>query len=134
MRQLIFLLLFFLPLTAQENDPQQLYLSLNIGEGKYLQLSDGSTYEIAPEDRLFASYWITPFPLMISESGNTEYPVRITNLNTGTMVNGKQIDTKEFIEEEAKEHAKQAPHTSTPQKPNLKPKTQPTPQKQPSTQ
>ena len=130
--------IFFLQVTchivAQESDHQQLYLSLNIDDGKYLQLSDGSTYEIAPKDRLYSSYWITPFPLMVSKSDNSEYPVRITNLNTGTGVNGKQVETKELIEEEAKEHAKKTPHTATPEKTKPKSKTQPTPQKQPSTQ
>ncbi|NGX38422.1 MAG: hypothetical protein K1000chlam2_01595 [Chlamydiae bacterium] len=125
MRYIIYLVLFCLPLAAQESDHQQLYLSLNIDEGKYLQLSDGSTYEIDPDDRLYSSYWITPFPLMISKSDNSEYPVRITNLNTDTGVNGKQVKTKEVIEEESKEHAKQTPHTPTPEKEKSKPKTSP---------
>lgn len=77
----------------------QLSLSLNIGKGAILELSDGSSYEINPEDRLYTIYWITPFPIRISESGNPDYPVKITNMNTGRAVSGKQISTQELLEE-----------------------------------
>ncbi|NGX47375.1 MAG: hypothetical protein K1000chlam3_00748 [Chlamydiae bacterium] len=83
---------------------EQLYLSLNIDEGAKLELSDGSTYEIAPEDHLYSSYWITPFPIMLGKSDNRKYPVKITNMNTGTSVSGKQISTRQMLEEEAKKH------------------------------
>ncbi len=96
----------------KEDHPQkrkeQLYLSLNIDDGSKLELSDGSTYEIAPEDHLYTAYWITPFPVMLGKSDNPDYPVLITNMNTGTSVSGKQISTRKMLEEEAQKQ-KQVP-------------------------
>ncbi len=77
----------------------QLYLSLNIDNGSKLELSDGSTYEVAPEDRLYSVYWITPFPLRLSDSDDDKYPIKITNMNTGTSVNARQISTRQMLEE-----------------------------------
>jgi len=121
---------------------EQLFLSLNIEDGAKLELSDGSTYEIAPEDHLYTMYWITPFPISLGDSGDKKYPVKITNLNTGTSVKGKQISTEKLLEESEKEgietpppkleEKKPDPKTPTPkpktQKP--KPKTQSPPTKQ----
>jgi hypothetical protein len=79
MRWLFFLLLLLTPLYPQEdggNSESQLYLSLNINDGAILQLSDGTTYEIAPNDRLYSAYWITPFPLSVGASGDPDYPIK----------------------------------------------------------
>lgn len=106
-----------------QEQKEQLYLSLNIAEGSRLELSDGKTYEIDPEDRIYSSFWITPIPLMLGRSGDPEYPVKITNLNTGTSVNGKQVSTRKIIEE-SERLEKQAPRPSkpeiTPKKPTIK--------------
>lgn len=103
MGKIFLFLLFFFPLLGQNESPErkeQLYLSMNIGEGDKLELSDGSTYQLDPQDKLFASYWITPIPIMLSESKDPDYPVKITNLNTGTSVNGKKISTRDYLREE----------------------------------
>lgn len=113
-------LFFLLATPAQEpssSSDESLYLSLNIEEGKRLELSDGSTYEIAPEDRLYTIYWITPFPIMLGKSDDPDYPVKITNVTTGTSVNGKKISTKEMLEEE-KGKSGQAPPPSIKPPPN----------------
>lgn len=129
MRILFIFFLLFSPLFSQDRKPhateEQLYLSLNIGQGDTLELSDGSTYQIDPEDKLYASYWITPIPIMLSESGNQEYPVKITNLNTGNFVKGKKIDTRKFLQEEYEKRRPMPPqpNESPPQelkKPNEK--------------
>jgi len=101
MRWISLFLLLFASLICHETDNEdQLYLSLNIADGERLELSNGSTYEIAPADRIYSAYWVTPFPIMLSESGDPEYPVKIINMNTGTFVRGKQIVTSEMLEEE----------------------------------
>ncbi|MDN3506873.1 MAG: hypothetical protein P0S96_06555 [Simkaniaceae bacterium] len=107
-----------------EKPNEQLYLSLNIAEGSRLELSDGKTYEIDPEDRIYTSFWITPIPLMVGKSGDPGYPVKITNLNTGTSVNGKQVSTRKIIEE-SERLDKQVPRSSKPEieKAPKKPKT-----------
>ncbi len=119
----------------KEDHPQkrkeQLYLSLNIEDGAKLELSNGSTYEIAPEDHLYTAYWITPFPVMLGKSDNPDYPVLITNMNTGTSVSGKQISTRKMLEEAQKQ--KQVPQEQ-PYSPRSKTQQQKTPQQQkPST-
>ena len=76
-----------------------LSISLNIDKGAKLELSDGSAFEIDPLDRIYSSLWITPFRITLSESGDAEYPVRITNQQTGTSVNGKPILKRQAIED-----------------------------------
>ncbi|MES2345674.1 MAG: hypothetical protein V4494_07050 [Chlamydiota bacterium] len=66
-----------------------LYLSENISGGKQIRLSDGSLYDISPDDTEFTAFWITPFPIAISPSGDPIYPFLITNTNTGTSVKAK---------------------------------------------
>lgn len=82
-----------------KKEDDQLYLSLNVGEGRKLELSDGSSYEIAPEDQVYAAFWITPFAVSVGKSGDPNYPVKITNLNSGTSVRAKEISTEELIHE-----------------------------------
>lgn len=104
MRWLLLLTLLLTPVYPQEGGGEsesQLYLSLNIDDGARLQLSDGTTYEIAPEDRLYSAYWITPFPLTIGASGDPDYPISITNLNSRRSVRGKKIDTEAFLQRES---------------------------------
>lgn len=108
-------------------DDEQLYLSFNIDDGEKLELSDGSTYEIAPEDRLYTVYWITPFPVRLGDSNNPKYPVKITNMTTGTSVKGKRISTQQMLQEE-EEKQKALPPQPSPEQPAATPKTSPSPQ------
>ncbi len=94
---------------------RQLMLSLNIENGAKLELTDGSLYEIDPDDRIYSALWITPFKISLSESDDAEYPVRITNLQTGTSVNGKPIPKEKILEEKQ-------PTKPEPEKPQKKPK------------
>ena len=148
MRWLSLFLLLFAPLFSQHgDDDDQLYLSLNIADGQRIQLSNGSTYAIAPADQIYSAYWITPFPIMLSESGDPAYPTKITNMYTGTFVRGKQLVTSEVLEEERQkqlerekmdktkphppeEKDKAKPETKPEAKPEATPKSQ-TPAKKP---
>lgn len=107
-----------------------LYLSLNIGQGAYLQFSDGKTYEIDPDDRIYSSFWITPFPAKIEESDDPDYPVAITNLYTGTMVKGKEVSTKDLLKKEKEKTESLPPLSIEPKKETApkEPKTPKTPQ------
>ena len=73
------------------NAPQSLYLSLNIENGKKLQLSDGKIYEVAPDDVPYAAPWITPFTMLIKPSEDPDYPLLIVNRDSGTRVRVKEI-------------------------------------------
>lgn len=119
----------FEPKQSLVKQNEQLYLSFNINEGEKLELSDGSTYEIAPEDRLYTIYWITPFPVKLGRSNNPKYPVKITNMNTGTSVKGRQVSTQEMLKEaEARQKA-----LPPPKQPQPTPSPAPTPPKRNNT-
>ncbi len=68
-----------------------LYLSENIEGGKKLRLTDGSVYEVSPDDLNLTGFWITPFPIKILPSRDPQYPYLIINMNTGTAVKAKQL-------------------------------------------
>jgi len=67
-------------------------LSENLDGGQKLRLSDGSLYAIAPKDTIRTALWITPFPIDITESGDPEYPCKLTNTNTNSSVFAKQLE------------------------------------------
>jgi hypothetical protein len=79
-----------------------LYLSQNIDNGKVLELSDGSRWEVAPDDVESAAFWITPFSLYFTPNTNTAdngtYPVKIVNENTGIGVKVKQLRKANEVE------------------------------------
>ena len=115
-----------IPIQVPSSDNQEpIFLSLNVENGAKLKFSDGSIYEIDPNDRIYTIYWITPIPFTFGTSDNPQYPIKITNVNTGTAVKGKPISEKEFLK----------PRQSTPVEedifPTLKPPS-PTPPQQPS--
>lgn len=66
-------------------------LSENLNNGKQLRLSDGSLYEVSPDDVGLTGFWITPFEVKILPSRDATYPVLLVNTNTGTAVKAKQI-------------------------------------------
>jgi len=72
------------------SNAQSLSLSINIDNGKKLELSDNSIWEIAPGDVLRASAWIIPFPVKLSPSNDPAYPYLITNTVSGDSVKAKR--------------------------------------------
>ncbi|MCB1107239.1 MAG: hypothetical protein KDK76_04000 [Chlamydiia bacterium] len=73
---------------AHENMQQEQDLSVteNLHDGKILILSDGSTWEVAPQSLSVSQTWIFPAPLNISKSTNTYYPYEITNIQTSSSI------------------------------------------------
>lgn len=74
-----------------EESATQLYLSVNIESGKKLLLSDNSLYEVAPSDVKTASTWLTPFPIKIEQSGDTTYPLKLTNMTSGATIKARSV-------------------------------------------
>jgi len=110
---ILFCAAIYSPTEPEKNQTQsQLYLSLNVDSGSRLQFSDGSTYEIAPADQVYSSSWLSPFPVMMEKSGNSEYPVKITNLQTKTSVNAKPITKEEFFKKDEPAPVKPTPKTA----------------------
>ena len=79
----------FLPLACVAV-PQAPYLSENINEGASLELSDGSAYEVAPDDRAKAAYWIAPFSITIEKSDDPNYPLKLIDQQTKQAIKVKQ--------------------------------------------
>ena len=89
---------------AKKKVETEVYLSQNINNGQKLELSDGSVWEVQPEDVNKASFWITPFPLEILPNedplDNTVYPKKILNKYTGVTVKVKELRAPNPIQPE----------------------------------
>lgn len=83
---------FILPPDIIGNTP--LSLNINIQNGQELVLSDGTHWEVAPEDRKISDIWLTPFPLQIIPSDSKEYPFFILNLTSKEKVKAKQLSSE----------------------------------------
>lgn len=70
-------------LIAVQKTPTQSSLSLdvNIQSGSQLILSDGSRWEVDPQDRPVSSLWLTPVPLILAGSDSAEYPKILINVD-----------------------------------------------------
>jgi hypothetical protein len=81
---------------------ESLYLSQNIDNGKILELSDGSRWEVAPSDVERASFWIVPFPLYFVDNNdpfdNVTYPKKIVNQNTNLGIKVRQVRAPSQLE------------------------------------
>jgi hypothetical protein len=70
-------------------------LSENRFQGRVLVLSDGSTWEVAPKDRGLAASWITPVPMTITQSVDSEYPYKIINQQSGSFITARDSNLAE---------------------------------------
>lgn len=89
---------------AKKKDDTEIYLSQNINNGQKLELSDGSIWEVMPDDVNKASFWIVPFPLEFIPNEDpidqAQYPQKILNRNTGVTVKVKMITPPNPIQPE----------------------------------
>lgn len=72
------------------------YVVENLHNGSYIRLDDGNIYAISPDDIQTSSMWILPFPLVIEESNDPDYPYLLVNENTGSSVKAKQSSSSEI--------------------------------------
>jgi hypothetical protein len=66
---------------AAPNLPKQKNPSLveNLNNGSYLRLTDGSIWNIRPQDTLISQGWITEVEVVITPSSDLQYPYKLTN-------------------------------------------------------
>lgn len=76
--------------TAKEETKSPLSVSLNLRSGKQLQLSDGSIWDIAPDDADQAALWISPVPIQIMTEPSADYPYRLVNTLSGLGVKARR--------------------------------------------
>ncbi len=103
------------------NNQYPLRLAFNYNKGAYLVFSDDRTYEIAPDDRLYSAFWVTPFPPEFTDSYDEDYPLLITNPYSDRSVRAKEVDTRAILKEEMEPTAIEptpaltTPSTTTPE-------------------
>lgn len=68
---------------------KDLFLSLNLHAGHQIQLSDGSLWDVAPDDVEKASIWISPFKVEILPSQDPDYPQLLVNTLSGVSIRVK---------------------------------------------
>jgi len=61
-------------------------LSENLLNSRYLRLSDGTLWNVRPEDVPIAQGWIMPVEIIVGKSSNPFYPFRLTNKVSGSSV------------------------------------------------
>lgn len=75
---------------AQTPKKAQPVLQDNLNSGRYIRLSDSSTWEIHPDDTPITQGWITPVEILVSPSGDQNYPYFLTNSLTESKVKAKK--------------------------------------------
>ena len=70
---------------------QDLTVEENLHEGKILVLSDGSTWEIAPQSLKTSQSWIIPSALKVEKINHPAYSYRIISIQTGSYVLARPI-------------------------------------------
>jgi hypothetical protein len=63
----------------------------NFYSGKYIRLSDGSLWNIRPQDTPITQGWITSVEIIIEPSQDPDYPNKLTNTLTGSSVLAKKV-------------------------------------------
>ena len=92
----------YVPITGTQQIPHQaapqgpsnnsnLSLSVNVQNGQQLILSDGTRWQVHPQDVKTSSIWITPAPIMVMTGTDPSYPYVLTNQTTNQSVRAKQI-------------------------------------------
>lgn len=69
-----------------EQQQKTLTVEENLHGGKVLVLSDGTKWEVAPQDLNTSSSWILPVPMKVEKSNNKMYPYQIININSQSSV------------------------------------------------
>ena len=67
-------------------------LSENLKNSQYLRLSDGTLYNVRPQDVPIAQGWITPVEIMVTQSSNPFYTYKLTNQVSGSSVLARKVE------------------------------------------
>jgi len=68
-------------------------LSENFYNGRFLKLSDGTLWNVRPQDTAISQSWITPVEVIITQSQDSVYSYKITNTLTGSSVLAKKVSS-----------------------------------------
>ncbi|MBS0625471.1 MAG: hypothetical protein JSS32_05420 [Verrucomicrobia bacterium] len=67
-------------------------LQENLQNGKYIRLSDNSLWNVHPQDTPISQGWITPVDILVTQSGDSNYPYKLTNSVTGSSIRARHVD------------------------------------------
>lgn len=73
-----------------------LSVSFNLHSGKQLKLSDGSLWDIAPDDTDQAAVWLSPVPIQIMLGNNPDYPYLLVNMLSGISIKARRNASTEL--------------------------------------
>ena len=90
------------------SEDSELTLDENLHNGKVLKLSNGTLWEVAPQDVQITEIWIFPFPLKLEKSKDKAYPYYLVNKRSKTKVLVRPLSVSEH----------QAMEATTPTQPN----------------
>jgi hypothetical protein len=80
--------------SPQPNTPapiSTLTLNVNVQNGQQLILSDGTRWQVHPQDVKTSSIWLTPIPITVKKGTDPNYPYVITNQSTNQSIRAKPI-------------------------------------------
>ncbi|MDE3046481.1 MAG: hypothetical protein KGJ02_07545 [Verrucomicrobiota bacterium] len=80
------------PLATRSPHKNRPTLSESLLNGSYIRLSDGSLWNVRPQDTPFTQSWINAVEIIISPSNDKEYPYKLTNSLTGTSIYARKAD------------------------------------------
>ncbi|MCF7851706.1 MAG: hypothetical protein K9M07_00525 [Simkaniaceae bacterium] len=66
-------------------------LSLNISNGQYIQLDDGSVWEVDPKDMNLSQGWLSPVQIRVTTTQDPNYPYQLFNTATNSSVSAKRV-------------------------------------------
>jgi hypothetical protein len=76
---------------GQDTSTQDLSLTLNIKAGEFLQLSDGTIWQVGPCCMHISSTWLTRVDITVTRSQDHKYPYYLENKSTGERIMAHQI-------------------------------------------
>lgn len=76
---------------SQDIDKKHPTLSENLRNGQYVRLSDNTLWRVRPQDVPIVQGWITPAEITVAQSGDSDYPSKLTNTVTGSHIFAKKV-------------------------------------------
>ncbi len=68
-------------------------LSENLMNSRYIRLSDTTLWSIRPADVPIVQGWITPVEIIVTQSSDPFFPVKLINKLTGSFVLARKVDS-----------------------------------------
>ena len=120
-------------LSSSTDSDRDLVIEENLHGGKILKLSNGTIWEVAPQDVKITEIWIFPFPLELKKSTNSAYPYYLINKNSKTKVLVRPLSGPEKTQTEqpssspSQQQPKQSPYPAPQRSPQQQSPPVPTP-------